>query len=95
MNSKLPQIEELRNQQQDILKVINQIAIYGGAGTGKTLVSTWRHIINYREKRETSFLITYTHTLTFFLEKFAQSEEDSRFLGYAQNIDNIVDYFKK
>jgi KaiC/GvpD/RAD55 family RecA-like ATPase len=68
----LPRVEDLTNQQQNILKVIESIAIYGGAGTGKTLVSIWRHILNYREKRGKSYLITFTHTLTYFLQEFAK-----------------------
>jgi DNA replication protein DnaC len=35
----LPRIDELTTQQQEILKEIKPIAVYGGAGTGKTLVS--------------------------------------------------------
>jgi len=84
----LPRTEELTLQQQKILKVKKPIIIYGGAGTGKTLVSTWRHILNYREKRKKSYLITFTHTLTYFLEKFAEFEADSEILGYAKKIDN-------
>jgi len=93
--TQLPKLEELTSQQQSLIKITKPIAIYGGAGTGKTLVSTWRHIINYRENRETSYLITYTHTLTYFLEMFAESESDSKILGYAEKIDNKDRFLEK
>ncbi len=68
MNIRLPEIEELTEEQIKILDIEEPIAIYGGAGTGKTILSIWKHILNWKERDIKSFLITYTHTLTRYFE---------------------------
>jgi predicted ribonuclease YlaK len=42
----LPLITDLTEDQQMALDELKSIAISGGAGTGKTVVSLWRHQIN-------------------------------------------------
>ncbi len=42
MNIRLPEIEELTEEQIKILDIEEPIAIYGGAGTGKTILSIWK-----------------------------------------------------
>lgn len=62
---RLPQITELKNPQQAALYETRQIALSGGPGTGKSVVSLWRHINNLRN-RKNSLLLTYTTTLKMY-----------------------------
>lgn len=73
----LPQITDLTTVQQVALDEPNPIAISGGPGTGKSVVSLWRHISNYMDSstnnqshtrpRKKSLLLTFTTTLTQYL----------------------------
>lgn len=63
----LPPITSLTRAQQAALNETEQIALSGGPGTGKSVVSMWRHISNYR-KGNRSLLLTYTTTLKRYLE---------------------------
>lgn len=59
----LPREEDLTIGQQIALEEPNPIAISGGPGTGKSVVSLWRHIRNYkaklRKKKLTSDIYNY------------------------------------
>ena len=71
----LIQFEQLSNTQQAAVMDENAIALSGGPGTGKSMVSLWRHILNHR--RETpvdSQLLTYTTSLTLYLKRCCRSE---------------------
>lgn len=73
----LPQITDLTIGKQAALDEPNPIAISGGPGTGKSVVSLWRHISNYMDSstnsqpytkpRKKSLLLTYTTTLAQYL----------------------------
>ena len=73
----LPLITDLTTGQQAALDEPNPIAISGGPGTGKSVVSLWRHISNYvdphgsnraySKPRKKSLLLTYTTTLAQYL----------------------------
>ena len=73
----LPQITDLTTVQQVALDEPNPIAISGGPGTGKSVVSLWRHISNYVDSstnnqshprpRKKSLLLTFTTTLPQYL----------------------------
>ena len=71
---KFPNQNELTDEQQRILNEKNQVAIFSGAGTGKTIVSIYRHIENWEDNNIKSFLITYTHTLTHYFEEVLPSQ---------------------
>jgi superfamily I DNA/RNA helicase len=77
---KLPAITELTIGQQAALNEPNAIAISGGPGTGKSVVSLWRHIRNYGTGSKKSLLLTYTKTLETYLAASARSEN-----GHAGN----------
>jgi DNA helicase IV len=62
----LPQITQLTISQQAALNETKQIALSGGPGTGKSVVSLWRHISNYKRGKR-SLLLTYTTTLAKYL----------------------------
>lgn len=62
----LPQITQLTISQQAALNEIKQIALSGGPGTGKSVVSLWRHISNYQRNKR-SLLLTFTTTLAKYL----------------------------
>lgn len=71
---KLPPITDLTIGQQAALNEPNAIAISGGPGTGKSVVSLWRHIRNYGTGSRRSLLLTYTKTLETYLAASARSE---------------------
>ncbi len=63
----LPAITQLTIPQQAALNETRPIALSGGPGTGKSVVSLWRHINNYK-KGKRSLLLTYTTTLKAYLK---------------------------
>lgn len=62
----LPQITQLTISQQAALNETKQIALSGGPGTGKSVVSLWRHISNYKNSKK-SLMLTYTTSLARYL----------------------------
>ncbi|OCW95399.1 hypothetical protein A9168_01690 [Macellibacteroides sp. HH-ZS] len=67
--------ERLSTTQQAAVVDENAIALSGGPGTGKSMVSLWRHILNHR--RETpvnSSLLTFTTSLALYLKRCCQTE---------------------
>lgn len=68
----LPPITALTRAQQAALNETEQIALSGGPGTGKSVVSMWRHISNYRQGNR-SLLLTYTTTLKRYLRPAAMA----------------------
>ncbi|MBS1685366.1 MAG: DUF2075 domain-containing protein [Bacteroidetes bacterium] len=71
---RLPDYTELTTGQQAALNEPNAIAISGGPGTGKSVVSLWRHIRNYGIGSKNSLLLTYSKTLTVYLASSAMEE---------------------
>jgi len=69
----LPLITDLTEDQQMALDEVSPIAISGGAGTGKTVVSLWRHIQNIDVLNKSSMITTYTKTLNSYLLNSAKS----------------------
>lgn len=74
---KLPPITDLTIGQQAALNEPNAIAISGGPGTGKSVVSLWRHIRNYGTDGKRSLLLTYTKTLESYLSLSSISEANN------------------
>lgn len=71
----LIQFDQLSTTQQAAVMDDNAIALSGGPGTGKSMVSLWRHILNHR--RETpvnSQLLTFTTSLALYLERCCAGE---------------------
>lgn len=71
----LPQITQLTIDQQAALNETKPIALSGGPGTGKSVVSLWRHISNHNQGKK-SLLLTYTTTLAKYLELCSKSQND-------------------
>lgn len=71
---RLPELTSLTIEQRAVLMEPNAIAISGGPGTGKSVVSLWRHIQNYGMGRRNSLLLTYTVSLEAYLKATARSE---------------------
>ena len=64
----LPAITQLTIHQQPPVYEPRPIALSGGPGTGKSVVSLWRHINNYKRNNvKRSLLVTYTSTLEHYL----------------------------
>jgi DNA helicase IV len=72
----LPQITQLTISQQAALNETRQIALSGGPGTGKSVVSLWRHISNYQRNKK-SLLLTYTTTLARYLRACCTTQNQS------------------
>lgn len=62
----LPIITALTIPQQVVLNEVRAISISGGPGTGKSVVSLWRHLQNYDLERRKSLLLTYTKSLEIY-----------------------------
>jgi len=73
---KLPLITDLTPDQQLALNELEAISISGGAGTGKTVVSLWRHLNIMQVLNKTSILVTYTKTLGFYIQMSLNSIEN-------------------
>lgn len=73
-NFRLPDITDLTIEQQAVLNETRAIAISGGPGTGKSVVSLWRHIQNHDMGRRKSLLLTYTVSLASYLSSSARAE---------------------
>lgn len=72
----LPAITQLTIPQQAALNETRPIALSGGPGTGKSVVSLWRHISNY-EKGKQSLLLTYTTTLKQYLKACCRTKNNN------------------
>lgn len=70
-NFSLPRFSKLTDNQKLALEESGAIALSGGPGSGKTVVSLWRHIRNYEIGGISSLLLTYTKTLEFYLKHTA------------------------
>lgn len=91
----------LTTDQQLAVDEPNSIALYGGPGTGKTVVNLLRHIYNYDKGNKRSLLLTYTKTLEYYLKKCAKQKNQSSsenidrtyrwtFNGNRRNYDEII-----
>ena len=65
---RLPAITQLTLSQQAALNETDQIALSGAPGTGKSVVSLYRHIINH-QNGQNSLLLTYTTTLALYIKE--------------------------
>ena len=65
---RLPTITQLTLPQQAALNETEQIALSGGPGTGKSVVSLYRHLTNH-QNGDKSLLLTYTTTLARYLSE--------------------------
>jgi hypothetical protein len=74
-----PSQSKLTVEQQLILNEKSPVSIFGSAGTGKTIVSIYRHIENWEKRDVKSFLITFTHTFS-----------DTKFLAHFLKIKTLL-----
>jgi len=81
---RLPAITQLTIPQQAALNEPKQIALSGGPGTGKSVVSLWRHISNYKNGKR-SLLLTYTTTLKQYLKACCRLQD----LNAASNVGTL------
>ena len=74
---RLPPFIQLTPPQQAAANEPRQIALTGGPGTGKSVVSIWRHIRNYLSNPvKRSMLVTYTTTLKAYLAACCRNIND-------------------
>jgi len=87
----LPQITQLTIPQQAALNETKQIALSGGPGTGKSVVSLWRHISNHRQNKK-SLLLTYATSLARYLKVCcaSQSQEAAANVGRSYKDKNRI-----
>lgn len=70
----MPSFTDLTSDQRLAVDERDAISLSGGPGTGKTVVSLWRHIRNYDLNIRNSLLLTYSKTLEHYLVLTAKSE---------------------
>ena len=84
----LPPFDDLTPTQQEAVLDENAIALSGGPGTGKSVVSLWRHILNHqREDAVKSQLLTFTTSLALYLKRccLTQNEDASDYVDSSQH----------
>ena len=84
----LPELTNLTIEQQAVLNETGAVSISGGPGTGKSVVSLWRHLRNYGTGVRKSLLLTYTKTLETYLRSTASSENQTA----ANNINRTLNW---
>ncbi len=73
----LPVITDLTLDQQRAVDETRPLALSGGPGTGKSVVSLWRHIRNHATGVRNSLLLTYTKTLEHYLKASASTQSEN------------------
>ena len=73
----MPSFTDLTTDQRLAVNEKDAIALSGGPGTGKTVVSLWRHIRNYKLGMKKSLLLTYSKTLEHYLILTAKNENQA------------------
>jgi superfamily I DNA/RNA helicase len=73
----LPVITDLTTDQQRAVDETRPLALTGGPGTGKSVVSLWRHIRNHATGVRNSLLLTYTKTLEHYLKASASTQSEN------------------
>ena len=94
---RLPAINQLTLPQQAALNETEQIALSGGPGTGKSVVSLYRHLTNHNNG-DKSLLLTFTKTLTKYLTGCCrlQNHEAAKYVrracsGYPRSNENFCE----
>ena len=94
---RLPTINQLTPPQQAALNETEQIALSGGPGTGKSVVSLYRHLTNHNNG-DKSLLLTFTKTLTKYLTGCCrlQNHEAAKYVrracsGYPKRYENFCE----
>lgn len=82
----LPIFTQLTDNQRLALEEKDAIGLTGGPGTGKTVTSLWRHIMNYELHNKKSLLLTYTKSLEFYLKRTAAKKDEDA----SNNIDRTL-----
>lgn len=85
----LPTLPALTVSQQAALDESDLVAISGGPGTGKSVVSLWRHIRNYqRNPPKRSLLLTYTTTLKEYLASTCRTQSSEAAINVGTSLKN-------
>ncbi len=85
----LPPLTRLTIDQQAATNDPNPIALEGGPGTGKTVVSLYRHINNHKQNKS-SLMLTYTKTLELYLSTTARSVNDQAGSAVARTVSWVA-----
>lgn len=85
----LPPFNELNPTQNTAVIDNNAIALSGGPGTGKSVVSIYRHILNHtRETPINSQLITFTTSLAYYLAGCCRNQN----LNASNKVDSSLNW---
>jgi len=86
----LPPFDDLNDSQKAAVADINAIGLGGGPGTGKSVVSLWRHIINHtKENPVRSQLLTFTTTLAHYLKSCCKTQNQIS----ADSVDSTQNWY--
>ena len=89
----LPTFDQLSPSQNQAVLDPNAIALSGGPGTGKSVVSIFRHILNHqRETPLNSQLITFTKSLAYYLRGCCRTNNinASKKVAHSQSMWNRI-----
>ena len=78
--------------QQSVLDQMEAVAITGGPGTGKSVVSLWRHIRNHDTGIRMSLILTYAKTLKYYLSVSAANENADAGMAVARTYEWMAHY---
>ena len=88
----LPPFNDLNPTQNVAVVDENAIALSGGPGTGKSVVSIYRHILNHsRENPVNSQLISYTTSLAYYLAGCCRNQN----LNAANKVDSSLSWWHR
>jgi DNA helicase IV len=85
-----PPFDDLNDAQKAAVRETRAIGLSGGPGTGKSVVSLWRHIINHtKENPVRSQLLTYTTTLAYYLKSCCKTKD----INSANSVESTLKWF--
>lgn len=86
----LPLFDDLNDSQKAAVRESKAIGLSGGPGTGKSVVSLWRHIINHTKENPTkSQLLTFTTTLAYYLKSCCKTQNKNS----ADSVDSTLNWY--
>ena len=91
---RLPAINDLNVKQQNAINSVDNILLKGGPGTGKSVVTLYRHIRNC-DQNKPGYLLTYHIPLCKYLQSAAKTHKSKEDSVHSQNISTTKSFLDK
>lgn len=91
---RLPAINDLNVKQQNAINCVDNIILKGGPGTGKSVVTLYRHIRNC-DQNKPGYLLTYHIPLCKYLQNAAKTHKNKDVSIHSQNINTTKSFLDK